>query len=96
MQHMFNLMDVDIPIIGALFCFSIIIIGQIFLLNLILAVIIQAFMTSQQMQVKADIKLLELGAIEVITMSSEASSQMSKSQSEEEDNDEEGLDKSEE
>lgn len=40
MQHMFNMMDVDIPVIGGLFCFSIIIIGQIFLLNLILAVII--------------------------------------------------------
>lgn len=48
MQHMFNMMDVDVPIIGALFCFSLIIIGQIFLLNLILAVIIKAFMTSQQ------------------------------------------------
>ncbi len=38
-----NTMDIDIPIISAFYCFCIIIVGQFFLLNLILAVIIQAF-----------------------------------------------------
>lgn len=82
MQNMFNLMDVDIPFIGALFCFSIIIVGQIFLLNLILAVIIQAFMTSQQQEVKAHIKQLEIGGIdEIVTSSSEEESSDSASSS---------------
>ena len=38
-----NTMDIDTPIISALYCFGVIIVGQFFLLNLILAVIIQAF-----------------------------------------------------
>jgi hypothetical protein len=38
------LMDIDFPFLGGLFCFGIIIIGQFFLLNLILAVIIEAFL----------------------------------------------------
>jgi hypothetical protein len=37
-----NLMDVDIPFIGAFYVFVVIIVGQFFLLNLLLAVIIQA------------------------------------------------------
>ena len=40
---MTNTMDIDIPIVSALYCFGVIIVGQFFLLNLILAVIIQAF-----------------------------------------------------
>lgn len=35
-----NTMDLDIPIIGAVYCFAVIIVGQFFLLNLILAVMI--------------------------------------------------------
>ena len=38
-----NTMDVDIPLLGAFYSFGIIIVGQFFLLNLILAVIIQSF-----------------------------------------------------
>ncbi len=37
---MTNTMDIDIPIVSALYCFGVIIVGQFFLLNLILAVII--------------------------------------------------------
>jgi hypothetical protein len=36
-------MDVDIPIFGAIFTFAMIIVGQFFLMNLILAVIIFSF-----------------------------------------------------
>lgn len=43
-----NLMDVDFPVIGALYCFLVIIVGQFFLLNLILAVIIEAFMKAHE------------------------------------------------
>jgi hypothetical protein len=73
MQHMFNMMDVDIPLLGALYSFSIIIIGQIFLLNLILAVIIQAFMTSQQQEVKEHIKELENCEVEDFVSTSSSS-----------------------
>ncbi len=38
-----NLLDVDLPILGFLYVFFIIVVGQFFLLNLILAVIIEAF-----------------------------------------------------
>ena len=38
--QLMNLMDVEFPLIGALYCICIIIVGQFFLLNLILAVII--------------------------------------------------------
>lgn len=41
-----NLMDIDFPLIGAVYTFAIIIIGQFFLLNLILAVIIGSFTRS--------------------------------------------------
>ena len=46
--QLMNLMDVDYPILGGIYVFSIIIIGQFFLLNLILAVIIQAFIKSKE------------------------------------------------
>lgn len=42
-----NLMDVDIPIFGAIYSLLMIIIGQFFLLNLFLAVIVFAFIKSQ-------------------------------------------------
>ena len=37
---MLNLMDADIPILGAFYCILIIVVGSYFLMNLILAVII--------------------------------------------------------
>jgi hypothetical protein len=54
-QQMINMMDVDFPIIGALYSFLIIIVGQLFLLNLILAVIFQAFITSHQKQLEEEL-----------------------------------------
>lgn len=54
-----NLMDVDFPIIGALYCFAIIIVGQFFLLNLILAVIIEAFMKSHREKLEEEVRRLE-------------------------------------
>lgn len=56
---MMNLMDVDFPIIGALYSFGIIIVGQFFLLNLILAVIIQAFMKTHEKKLEEEIQKLE-------------------------------------
>ena len=40
---MLNLMDADIPAMGAIYTVMIVVIGSYFFLNLILAVIIQAF-----------------------------------------------------
>lgn len=51
-----NLMDVDIPFIGAFYVFVVIIIGQFFLLNLLLAVIIQASIKQHQLQVDRELK----------------------------------------
>ena len=59
--QLMNLMDVDYPILGGIYVFSIIIIGQFFLLNLILAVIIQAFIKSKEQIVEDELKLLEQG-----------------------------------
>lgn len=42
------MMDVDIPVIGAMYTFLVIIVGQFFMLNLILAVIIDAFIKKQE------------------------------------------------
>lgn len=66
-------MDIDFPIIGALFCFSVIIIGQFFLLNLILAVIIQAFIKSQKRAIEEEIKQLEEGGDSLASGGSDAS-----------------------
>jgi hypothetical protein len=44
-------MDVDVPILGGFYCLSMIIIGQFFLMNLFLAVIVYAFINSQQKEV---------------------------------------------
>ncbi len=54
-----NLMDVDIPILGAMYCFLVIIVGQFFLLNLILAVIIESFMRQHEQRLFQEIKDLE-------------------------------------
>ena len=47
-----NLMDVDTPILGFIYCFMVIIIGQFFLLNLILAVIVQAFIKQHEKELE--------------------------------------------
>lgn len=80
-----NLMDIDFPIIGALYCFSVIIIGQFFLLNLILAVIIQAFIKSQKRSIEEEIKRLEEGGDSLDTDGSGGGS-------DEDDDDESGSD----
>lgn len=40
---MYNLIDADIPAIAAIYCVLVVVLGGFFMLNLILAVIIQAF-----------------------------------------------------
>lgn len=55
-QHLCNVMDIDIPILGAVYVLSIIIIGQFFLMNLILAVIIYAFIRSQKLELEKELK----------------------------------------
>jgi len=47
-QQLCNLMDADYPWFGALYCLLMIIIGQFFLMSLILAVIIYSFINSQK------------------------------------------------
>jgi len=44
--QMCNFMDADIPILGFLYCFLLIIVGQFFLMNLFLAVIVFSFVKS--------------------------------------------------
>ena len=52
-------MDVDIPIFGAIFTIAMIIVGQFFLMNLILAVIIFSFIKAQKLDLEQEIKQLE-------------------------------------
>ena len=54
-----NTMDLDIPIIGGIYCFAVIIVGQFFLLNLILAVMIEAFKKSHEQRLQEALNLLE-------------------------------------
>jgi hypothetical protein len=53
------LMDVDTPFLGFIYCFMVIIIGQFFLLNLILAVIVQAFIKQHEKELEEQIRRLE-------------------------------------
>lgn len=52
-------MDVDIPILGAMYCVLMIVVGQFFLMNLILAVIIFSFIKSQKHELEHEIKALK-------------------------------------
>ena len=54
--QMDNLMDVDIPFLGGAFCLILMILGQFFLINLILAVIIFAFIKSQKESLQDEVK----------------------------------------
>lgn len=45
-KQMENMMNVDIPILGALYCITVFVVGNFFLMNLILAVIIFSFLKS--------------------------------------------------
>jgi hypothetical protein len=51
-----NLMDVDIPFFGGAYCLILMVLGQFFLMNLILAVIIFAFIKSQKEALQNDVK----------------------------------------
>lgn len=52
-------MDVDTPFIGGIFCFAVIIIGQFFVMNLILAVIIEAFMLNYKLKLQKELLGIE-------------------------------------
>ncbi len=45
---MYNLMDADSPVLAVLFTISIVALGSLYLMNLILTVIIQTFVTITQ------------------------------------------------
>ncbi len=51
-------MDVDIPAVGVIFVITMIIVGQFFLMNLILAVIIFSFIKVQKKDLEDEIKKL--------------------------------------
>ena len=53
-------MDSDLPIIGGIYSFLVIIVGQFFLLNLILAVIIQAFINIQKKELEKKVEEMKV------------------------------------
>ncbi|TNV88195.1 hypothetical protein FGO68_gene12429 [Halteria grandinella] len=57
--QMYNIMDADVPLLGVIYAFLVIIVGQFFLLNLILAVIIEAFISIQKRELKAKMERLQ-------------------------------------
>jgi hypothetical protein len=54
------MMDVENPYLGGIYCVIMILIGQFFLLNLILAVIIFSFIKSEKENLAAEIKAFKL------------------------------------
>jgi len=55
-QQIVNLSDIDNHFLAATYCFAVIIVGQFFVLNLILAVIIEAFKKSHEREVRAELE----------------------------------------
>jgi hypothetical protein len=53
-----------LPILGAVYSFAVIIVGQFFLLNLILAIMIEAFKKSHQKQLQEALLQLEANETE--------------------------------
>ncbi len=51
---MYNLMDVGLPLAAALYTIMIVIVGSLFLMNLILAVIITAFIQITEKEIKQE------------------------------------------
>ena len=49
---MYNLMDVDSPVFAVLYCLTVIIIGTFFIMNLILAVIIDTYVKLEEEELK--------------------------------------------
>jgi Ion transport protein len=62
-----NTMDLDVPLIGFVYCLGIIIVGQFFLLNLILAIMIEAFKKSHEKQLQEALQQLEANESEEFT-----------------------------
>jgi voltage-dependent calcium channel L type alpha-1D len=58
-QQLCNLLDVDMPALATVYVLMMIIVGQFFLMNLILAVIIFAFIKSQQEELRGEIEAFE-------------------------------------
>lgn len=58
-QQLCNFMDVDVPLLGGIYCIGMIIIGQFFLMNLFLAVIVFAFIKSQSKEVHQELRRLK-------------------------------------
>ena len=59
-QQLINVQDVDIPIYGTIYCVLMIVIGQFFLMNLILAVIIFSFIKTQKHELEGEINALDV------------------------------------
>jgi Ion transport protein len=51
-KMMFNMMDADLPIFGSVYSIIVLVIGSQFLMNLISAVIIQAFIKTSRKDVE--------------------------------------------
>lgn len=64
-------MDVDIPAFGVIYVITMIIVGQFFLMNLILAVVIFSFIKTQKMEIEDEIKQLNNEDIKLDTNPSE-------------------------
>ena len=60
-EIMLNLMDADLAFIGALYSIMMVVVISFFLMNLILAVIIQAFIKIQKQELEQEIMKLDLG-----------------------------------
>ncbi len=68
---MLDLMDVEIPFIGAFFSILLVITCSFFLMNLILAVIIQAFIKIQKKELESEILKFEEIKIEDVDIDEE-------------------------
>eukprot|EP00350_Pseudokeronopsis_sp_OXSARD2_P000077 CAMPEP_0170555132 /NCGR_PEP_ID=MMETSP0211-20121228/13017_1 /TAXON_ID=311385 /ORGANISM="Pseudokeronopsis sp., Strain OXSARD2" /LENGTH=58 /DNA_ID=CAMNT_0010864743 /DNA_START=421 /DNA_END=597 /DNA_ORIENTATION=- len=56
---MYNLIDAEVGFLASIYCMIVIIIGSFFLLNLILAVIIQGFISQQKDKLQDVVKQIE-------------------------------------
>lgn len=56
---MYTLMNAEMPFLGGLYSISIVLFGSYFLMNLILAVIIQAFIRTTKTEFEIEIEVLE-------------------------------------
>ena len=61
---MYNLMAVDMPLLAPLFLCSIVVLGSFFLINIILAVILDSFISVQQEELRKAFILEHLGDLD--------------------------------